>query len=181
MLYASVRREANGSGWRTDYPWAQRNLLIRLSELTKTRVSWHKAGYPHVWLVRLTDPALFGCPYLMASDVGTIGLSPDEANALRLYLHKGGFLWVDDFWGEAGVGSVDARARARDAGVGIHDRGRATRRSDLPLDDAGEEDSAGPRHRFLARRRGTNIRARRGNGGCRTFARCAIDMAASSS
>ena len=39
LLYTSVRREANGSGWRTDYPWAQRNLLIRLSELTKTRVS----------------------------------------------------------------------------------------------------------------------------------------------
>ena len=101
MLYRSVRRESNGAGWRTDYPWAQRNLLIRLSELTRTRVSWGKAGTPHVWLVRLTDPALFECPYLMASDVGTIGLSPEEAAALQLYLKKGGFLWVDDFWGEA--------------------------------------------------------------------------------
>jgi hypothetical protein len=100
MHYTSVRREANGSGWRTDYPWGQRNLLIRLSELTKTRVSWQKAGVPHVWLVRLTDPALFGCPYLMASDVGTIGLSPEEVKALGSYLQKGGFLWVDDFWGE---------------------------------------------------------------------------------
>jgi hypothetical protein len=53
-----------------------------------------------VWLVRLTDPALFECPYLMASDVGTIGLSEEEVKALRLYLLKGGFLWVDDFWGE---------------------------------------------------------------------------------
>ena len=101
MLYTSVRREANGSGWRTDYPWAQRNLLIRLSELTKTRVSRPEAGPPHVWLVRLTDPALFECPYLMASDVGTIGLSQTETDALRLYLEKGGFLWVDDFWGDA--------------------------------------------------------------------------------
>ena len=101
MLYTSVRREANGSGWRTDYPWAQRNLLIRLSELTKTRVSWRSEAAPHVWLVRLTDPALFECPYLMASDVGTIGLTEDEVDALGLYLRKGGFLWVDDFWGEA--------------------------------------------------------------------------------
>ena len=101
MLYTSVRREANGSGWRTDYPWAQRNLLIRLSELTKTRVSWLEPGVPHVWLVRLTDPALFECAYLMASDVGTIGLSEEEVDGLRLYLKKGGFLWVDDFWGEA--------------------------------------------------------------------------------
>jgi hypothetical protein len=101
MLYTSVRREANGSGWRTDYPWAQRNLLIRASELTKTRVSWKNAGVPHVWLVRLTDPALFECGFLMASDVGTIGLTQPEADALGLYLKKGGFLWVDDFWGEA--------------------------------------------------------------------------------
>ena len=101
ILYTSVRREANGSGWRTDYPWAQRNLLLRLSELTKTRVSWREAAVPHVWLVRLTDPALFECGYLMASDVGTIGLSEDEARALGTYLRKGGFLWVDDFWGEA--------------------------------------------------------------------------------
>lgn len=101
LLYTSVRREANGSGWRTDYPWAQRNLLIRLSELTKTRVSWLRDGIPHVYLVRLTDPAIFECPYIMASDVGTIGLSDEEVNGLRLYLEKGGFLWVDDFWGEA--------------------------------------------------------------------------------
>ena len=101
ILYTSVRREANGSGWRTDYPWAQRNLLIRMSELTKARVSWMKPGVPHVYLVRLTDPALFQCPYLMASDVGTIGLSEEEVEGLRLYLKKGGFLWVDDFWGEA--------------------------------------------------------------------------------
>jgi hypothetical protein len=55
---------------------------------------------PHAWLVRLTDDALFQCPYLMASDVGTIGLSDVEAARLRQYLEKGGFLWVDDFWGE---------------------------------------------------------------------------------
>ena len=100
ILYSSVRREANGNGWRTDYPWGQRNLLIRLSEMTKTRVS-KQNGVPHVWLVRLTDPALFECSFLMASDVGTIGLSEPEAAALRQYLMKGGFLWVDDFWGEA--------------------------------------------------------------------------------
>ena len=101
MLYTSVRREANGAGWRTDYPWGERHLLLRLSEMTKTRVSWVSPQVPHAWLVRLTDPALFNCPYLVASDVGTIGLSPEEAAGLRLYLEKGGFLWVDDFWGNA--------------------------------------------------------------------------------
>ena len=79
----------------------ERHLLMRLSELTKTHVSHAERNIPHSWLVRLTDDALFGCPYLMASDVGTIGLTDAEAARLRLYLEKGGFLWVDDFWGDA--------------------------------------------------------------------------------
>jgi hypothetical protein len=49
----------------------------------------------------LTDDQLFNCPYTIASDVGTIGLSQVEADRLRQYLLKGGFLWVDDFWGSA--------------------------------------------------------------------------------
>ena len=102
MLYTSVRREAAGAGWRTDYPWGERHLLMRMSELTKTRISREPgSNVPHSWLVRLTDAALFDCPFVMASDVGTIGLQPEEAAQLRLYLEKGGFLWVDDFWGDA--------------------------------------------------------------------------------
>ena len=46
-----------------------------------------------------SDDALFDCPYTVASDVGTIGISQEEADSLRRYLLKGGFLWVDDFWG----------------------------------------------------------------------------------
>jgi hypothetical protein len=101
LLYESVRREANGAGWGTDYPWGERHLMLRLSELTKTRISLSTATVPHSWVVRLTDDTLFDCPYLVASDVGTIGLSQEEADHLRRYLEKGGFLWVDDFWGEA--------------------------------------------------------------------------------
>lgn len=101
MLYTSVRREANGAGWRTDYPWGERHLMMRLSELTKTRVSAETPDMPHSWLVRLSDEAIFNCSFVMASDVGTIGLTEEEAAGLRLYLEKGGFLWVDDFWGEA--------------------------------------------------------------------------------
>ena len=100
ILYRSVRREANGAGWRTDYPWGERHLMLRLSELTRTRISLSEPAIPHSWLVRLTDLALFNCPYLVASDVGTIGLSPPEVEGLRQYLLKGGFLWVDDFWGD---------------------------------------------------------------------------------
>ena len=47
----------------------------------------------------MTDDALFNCPFTMASDVGTIGFTAQEAARMREYLLKGGFLWVDDFWG----------------------------------------------------------------------------------
>ena len=100
-LYTSVRREANGAGWRTDYPRAQSHLLLRMSELTKVHVSWRAPNVAHVYLVKLTDDTLFDCPFLMASDIGTIGMSDEEVARLRLYLEKGGFLWVDDFWGTA--------------------------------------------------------------------------------
>lgn len=101
LLYTSVRREPSGGGWRTDYPYGEINLMIRLSELTKTPVPFHGERQPTHYVVRLTNDALFECPFTMASDVGTIGLSPAEAEQLRLYLLKGGFLWVDDFWGPA--------------------------------------------------------------------------------
>ena len=101
ILYTSVRREPSGGGWRTDYPYGEINLMIRLSELTKTPVPFETAREPIHYVVRLTDEALFECPLTMASDVGTIGLSAAEAEQLRLYLLKGGFLWVDDFWGTA--------------------------------------------------------------------------------
>lgn len=99
IQYTSVRREPSGGGWRTDYPYGEINLMIRLSELTKTPVPFQAARQPIHYVVRLTDEALFECPMTMASDVGTVGLSAAEAAQLQLYLLKGGFLWVDDFWG----------------------------------------------------------------------------------
>ena len=99
LMYTQVRREAWGIGWLTDYPYAAVNLMIRASELTKIHVSWDASHNPHPWVVRLTDDTLFQCPMIMASDVGTMGISDVEAARLREYLLKGGFLWVDDFWG----------------------------------------------------------------------------------
>jgi hypothetical protein len=99
LMYTQVRREPSGGGWRTDYPYGEINLSIRLSEMTKTPVSWEADRQPHHYVVRATDDALFQCPFLLGSDVGTAGLSDEEAARLRLYLLKGGFLWVDDFWG----------------------------------------------------------------------------------
>jgi len=99
LMYTQVRREAMGIGWLTDYPYAAVNLMTRASELTKIRVSRDASHNPYPWAVRLTDEALFQCPMVVASDVGTMGIDDAEAARLREYLLKGGFLWVDDFWG----------------------------------------------------------------------------------
>ena len=98
-MFRSVRSEPGGIGWSTDYPFGQINLLTRLADFTKVRVSRDGGGGVNYWVVRLTDDQLFECPLLLGTDVGTAGLSDVEVTRLRQYLLKGGFLWVDDFWG----------------------------------------------------------------------------------
>ena len=99
LEYTRVVIEDMGVGWQTDYPFSERNLMTRLSELTKTPISRDEHQEPNTWVVKATDPQLFNCPYLVASDAGTIGFKSAEVIGLREYLLKGGFLWVDDFWG----------------------------------------------------------------------------------
>ena len=120
-----------------------------------------RTSEPNTWVVRATDPQLFNCPYVVASDAGTIGLKPAEVQGLRDYLLKGGFLWVDDFWGTAAWEQWSSEI------------GRVLPPSefpikDVPLDDpllrtpvSGDRDSADHEHPVLARaRRGANTSER---------------------
>src|SRR5262249_26195981 len=98
IVYQSAL-DGDGGNWNADWPRADINLSIRLSELTKTDVSKDSTGEPNHLLIRFTDPELFDCPFVMATEVGRTFISDEDAKALRLYVEKGGFLWVDDFWG----------------------------------------------------------------------------------
>ncbi len=98
VMYQRVRQHERGLGWSTDYPDADRNFSIRFAELTKARVS-RTNEEPNHFVVRLTDEYLYQCPFILMSDPGSAGLNDAEVAALRAYLLKGGFLWVDDFWG----------------------------------------------------------------------------------
>ena len=100
LQYQSYRSEWLGTGWTTDYPDGDRNLPLRLSQLTKTDIARTEGGVPFHAVVTATEPDLYECPFIFASDVGTVRFSPEEQIALRDYLLKGGFLWVDDFWGD---------------------------------------------------------------------------------
>jgi hypothetical protein len=90
----------DGGGWSVDYPRADINVSVRLSELTKTTVGFNGPEDPKHVVIRLTDPTLYQCPFIMMTEVGAAYIGEDEAEALRNYLLKGGFLWADDFWGE---------------------------------------------------------------------------------
>ena len=94
-------RFRRGAGWMVDYPRADVNLSIRLSELTRTSVGFDADKEPRHFVLQLTDPSLFRCPFIMMTEVGGLLLDDAEVVALRQYLQKGGFLWADDFWGEA--------------------------------------------------------------------------------
>jgi hypothetical protein len=50
-------------------------------------------------VIRLTDEALFQCPFTMIEDAGTARFSGAEIERLREYLLKGGFLLVTDYHG----------------------------------------------------------------------------------
>lgn len=89
----------DGGGWYVDYPRADLNLSFRLSELTTTPISRDAHGEIRHIIIRLTDPELYRCPFVMMTEPGGAYLDAIEAAALRAYLLKGGFLWADDFWG----------------------------------------------------------------------------------
>jgi hypothetical protein len=86
--------ERQSLAWYTDYPDADLNLSFRLQQYSSIKVD------PEPKVVELTDPALFDYPWLFMSGVGNIVIDDGEAAALRRYLLNGGFLMVDDFWGE---------------------------------------------------------------------------------
>jgi Domain of unknown function (DUF4159) len=97
------RNAANGDGggWNVDWPRADQNLSYRFSELTTTSVSSDGKGGFNSILIRLTDEqTLAHCPFIMMTEPGGAYLDEAEANALKVYLQKGGFLWADDSWGE---------------------------------------------------------------------------------
>ena len=151
-----------GVGWQTDYPFSERNLMTRLSELTKTRISRDSRNEPNTWVVRATDPQLFNCPYVVASDAGTIGLKPEEVLGLRDYLLKGGFLWVDDFWGTAAWEQWSSEIGRVLPAVRVSHQGRAAGRSAASDPVPGDGDSADHEHPVLAQLSGArDVRARR--------------------
>ncbi|MEO7411715.1 MAG: DUF4159 domain-containing protein [Opitutaceae bacterium] len=92
--FGGFGRGGGRGGWSTDTPDSDLNLSFRLQQMTSLKVD------PDGRYIRLTDPELATYPFIYIVEPGGLYLSEPEALALRKYLLNGGFLLLDDFWGD---------------------------------------------------------------------------------
>lgn len=96
VRYTRGRRGWGSAGrWITDAPDSDLNLSYRLQQMTSMKVN------PDGRILELTDPDLFNYPFIYIVEPGGLRFEDEEVPILRQYLLSGGFLMVDDFWGEA--------------------------------------------------------------------------------
>lgn len=96
-------RYSRGGWWDTDYPEADENFLRGVQRYTNIDASPRNHAF-----VDLTDPSLFENTFLYMNwkrvPIGTSqsgpNFSPEEIEALREFMYRGGFVMVDDFWGQ---------------------------------------------------------------------------------
>ncbi|MBV8843935.1 MAG: DUF4159 domain-containing protein [Bryobacterales bacterium] len=83
-----------GTSWSQDYPRADRHFAQALRRLT--RINVRSVEQP----INLDDDDdVFNWPFLAAGELGDWKLTESQAAKLRDYLLRGGFLYLDDFWG----------------------------------------------------------------------------------
>ena len=87
--------------WATDWPDSDLNFSFRLQQLTSLKVN------PDPVILELSDPRIFDYPFLYIIEPGGLGypgtglnFTDEEVANLRRYCENGGFVMVDDFWGE---------------------------------------------------------------------------------
>ena len=99
------RGGGRGDGWwDTDFPDAEENFLRGVERYTNIDTNPHNHDF-----LELTDPRLFEHVFLymnwkrvpIGSSYSGPNYSPAEIEALREFMFRGGFVMVDDFWGEA--------------------------------------------------------------------------------
>jgi len=97
VRYESPRLyEGYGRGnYETDWPDAELNLVYRLQQMTSLRC------HPEGQIVNLTSESLRHFPFIYIVEPGGLQFLDSELDPLRRYLLNGGFLMMDDFWGEA--------------------------------------------------------------------------------
>lgn len=94
MIYNSSYGRRYGS-WAVDYPEADDHFIIGLRDWAGTNLDI--SAEPKQ--IEILDEQLFNYPLIYIVEPGYLDLSDDEAQRLREYALRGGFLFLDDFWG----------------------------------------------------------------------------------
>lgn len=85
-----------GGTWTTDYPEADNNFIVGLREWAGTNLKIA----PRPQALEILDDRIFDYPILYVVEPGFMELSNEQAARLREYIMRGGFIFLDDFWGE---------------------------------------------------------------------------------
>ncbi|MBK51961.1 MAG: transmembrane prediction [Gammaproteobacteria bacterium] len=108
--YTNHNGGAGGYGWRrrggwwdTDYPDSDENFLRGVQRYTNVDTNPRNRTF-----IQLTDPRLFEHIFLymnwkrvpIGSSLSGPNFSEEEIASLREFMYRGGFVMVDDFWGE---------------------------------------------------------------------------------
>ncbi|MCA9127957.1 MAG: DUF4159 domain-containing protein [Planctomycetales bacterium] len=91
--YGGSRSSRGWGKWATDLPDSDLNFSLRLHQLTSIAVN------PNPEIVTLDSEEVFDYPFLYLIEPGLLEFRPEEIEGLRKYCLNGGFLMVDDFWG----------------------------------------------------------------------------------
>jgi hypothetical protein len=93
FIFTRIRyRELESNGWSFDYPDTEENFATILSEITTLRPFMEGGN-----VFDFDDPELLKHPIAYVSEPGFWYPTPSEAEGLRTYLAKGGFVIFDDF------------------------------------------------------------------------------------
>jgi len=108
FTFVRVKRDrtySSGGDWSTDTPDSDLNLSFRLQQMTAMKVD------PNGRFLSLNEKELPNYPFIYMVEPGSLYLSQQEAAILRSYLLNGGFLLLDDFWGESEWDNMEEQLR----------------------------------------------------------------------
>ena len=102
FTFARLRHDRGGgfgygfrASWSEDYPLADEMVSFRLHQITSVQVN------PDHATIDITKADLAKYPFVYLAGVESISFVEPEITVLRNYLLNGGFIMVDNFWGDS--------------------------------------------------------------------------------
>jgi hypothetical protein len=85
-----------GEGWTTDYPKADEQFIVGLRNWVRSSLDISD----NPTSVAVDGKEIYRYPFVYIVEPGRMELTTEDAANLREYLLRGGFIMLDDFWGE---------------------------------------------------------------------------------